>query len=74
MNRIIFLNKLWEEHFTNYVYFSQITSLKAPIYNNLRTIRFVGCFFIYGYQIEKGINLDNLLDIYKRTFYNIANL
>ena len=74
MNRIIFLNKLWEEHFTNYVYFSQITSLKAPIYNNLRTIRIVGCFFIYGYQIEKGINLDNLLDIYKRTFYNIANL
>ena len=42
--------------------FSHTCSLNAPIYNNLRTIRFVGCFFIYGYQIEKGINLDNLTE------------
>ena len=46
MNQIIFLSKIWEEHFTNYAYFSQITSLKAPNYNNLRTIKFVGRFLI----------------------------
>lgn len=41
MNRIIFLSKIWEEHFTNYAYFSQITSLKAPTTDLFELIRTV---------------------------------